>query len=137
MQLAQVVPFTYSKVYSMSAKQEFVNAVKSGKVLARKCTKCGELHLATVYFCKKCGNKGFENAILDGKGTIATYTIITVPPAGFEKHTPYAWVVLKLDESDLRISGFMAGIKTPSDLPIGIKAKITGFDDRGIIIEKQ
>lgn len=121
----------------MSAKQEFVDAVKSGKVLARKCTKCGELHLATVYFCKKCGNKGFENAILDGKGTIATYTIITVPPAGFEKHTPYAWVVLKLDESDLRISGFMAGIKTPSDLPIGIKAKITGFDDRGIIIEKQ
>lgn len=121
----------------MSAKQEFVDAVKSGKVLARKCTKCGELHLATVYFCKKCGNKGFENAILDGKGTIATYTIITVPPAGFEKHTPYAWVVLKLDESDLRISGFMAGIKTPSDLPIGIKVKITGFDDRGIIIEKQ
>lgn len=121
----------------MSAKQEFVDAVKSGKVLARKCTKCGELHLATVYFCKKCGNKGFENAILDGKGTIATYTIITVPPAGFEKYTPYAWVVLKLEESDLRISGFMAGIKTPADLPIGIKAKITGFDDRGIIIEKQ
>lgn len=121
----------------MSAKQEFVDNVKSGKVLARKCTKCGELHLATVYFCKKCGNKGFENAILDGKGTIATYTIITVPPAGFEKYTPYAWVVLKLDESDLRISGFMAGIATPADLPVGTKAKITGFDDRGIIIEKQ
>ncbi|HSB50622.1 MAG TPA: OB-fold domain-containing protein [Nitrosopumilaceae archaeon] len=121
----------------MSAKQEFVDTVKSGKVLARKCTKCGELHLATVYYCKKCGNKGFENAILDGKGKIATYTIITVSPAGFEKYTPYAWVVLKLDESDLRISGFMAGIKTPVDLPIGTRAKITGFDDRGIIIEKQ
>jgi uncharacterized protein len=121
----------------MSAKQEFVDTVKSGKVLARKCTKCAELHLATVYFCKKCGNKGFENTVLDGKGTIATYTIITVPPAGFEKYTPYAWVVLKLDESDLRISGFMAGIKTPADLPIGTIAKITGFDDRGIIIEKQ
>ena len=121
----------------MSAKQEFVDNAKSGKVLARKCTKCGELHLATVYFCKKCGNKGFENAVLEGKGTIATYTIITVPPAGFEKYTPYAWVVLKLDESDLRISGFMAGIKAPADLPVGTKAKITGFDDRGIIIEKQ
>lgn len=121
----------------MSAKQEFVDTAKSGKVLARKCTKCGELHLATVYFCKKCGNKGFENAILDGKGTIATYTIITVPPAGFEKYTPYAWVVLKLDESDLRISGFMAGIKTPGELPIGTRVKITSFDDRGIVIEKQ
>ena len=133
----QVVLFTFSKVYNMSAKQEFVDNAKSGKVLARKCTKCGELHLATVCFCKKCGNKGFENAVLDGVGTIATFTIITVPPAGFEKYTPYAWVVLKLEESDLSISGFMAGIKTPADLPIGTRVKITGFDDRGILIEKQ
>ena len=133
----QVAPFISSKVCKMSAKQEFVDNAKSGKILARKCSKCGELHLATVYFCKKCGTKGFENVVLDGTGTIATYTIITIPPAGFEKYTPYAWVLLKLEESGLRVSGFMAGIKTPADLPIGTKAKIAGFDDRGIIVEKQ
>ena len=133
----QVVPFISSKVCKMSAKQEFVDNAKSGKILARKCSKCGELHLATVYFCKKCGNKGFENAVLDGTGTIVTYTIITIPPAGFEKYTPYAWVVLKLEESGLRVSGFMTGIKTPADLPIGTNAKIAGFDDRGIIVKKQ
>jgi len=131
------VLFIFFKVCKMSLKQEFVDNAKAGKVLAKKCTKCGELHLATIYFCKKCGNKGFENAILAGEGTIATYTIITVPPTGFQKYTPYAWVVLNLDESSLRISGFMAGIKTPSDLPIGTRAKITGFDNRGILIEKQ
>ena len=137
MQQEQVAQFIFSKVCKMSAKQEFISSAKEGKILARRCTKCGELHLATVYFCKKCGNKGFENAVLDGKGTIITYTIITVPPAGFEKYTPYAWVVLKLDESDLKISGFMADIKSPADLPVGTKVKITGFDDRGIIIERQ
>ena len=121
----------------MSAKQEFVDNAKSGKILARKCTKCSELHLATVYFCKKCGNKEFGNVIFNGVGVITTYTIITVPPAGFEKYAPYAWVILKLDESDLRVSGFMARIKTPADLPVGTKAKIIGFDDRRIIIEKQ
>lgn len=121
----------------MSAKQEFVEQAKAGKVLARKCTKCGELHLATVYFCQKCGAKTFENAILEGQGTVATYTIITVPPAGFEKYAPYAWVVLKLNDSVLRVSGFMANIKTPADLPVGIKAKIVGFDERGILIQKQ
>jgi hypothetical protein len=31
----------------------------------------------------------------------------------------------------------MAGIATPADLPVGTRAKIAGFDDRGIIIEKQ
>jgi len=121
----------------MSVKQEFVDNAKAGKILARKCTKCGEHHLATVYFCTKCGNRGFENTILAGQGTVATYTIITVPPAGFEKYTPYAWVVLKLDDSDLRVSGFMAEIASPADLPMGTRAKIIGFDDRGIIVEKQ
>ncbi len=121
----------------LSAKQEFIDVAKSGKVLARKCKKCSELHLATVYYCQNCGNREFENSILDGHGSIATYTIITVPPAGFDKYTPYAWVVLKLDNSDLRVSGFMGGITKPADLPVGSRAKIIGFDDRGILIEKQ
>jgi len=133
----QVVQYIYSKVCKLSAKQEFIDVVKSGKVLARKCKKCAELHLATVYFCQNCGNREFENAILDGKGSITTFTIITVPPAGFDKYTPYAWVVLKLDNSDLRVSGFMGGIATPADLPVGSRAKIVGFDNRGILIEKQ
>jgi uncharacterized protein len=131
------VLFIFSKVCKLSAKQEFIDSIKSGKVLARKCKKCGELHLATVYFCQNCGNKEFENAFLEGKGSIATYTIITVPPAGFEKYTPYAWVVLKLENSELRISGFMAGIAIPAELPVGSKAKIVGYDVRGILIEKQ
>ncbi len=129
--------FIFSKVCKLSAKQEFIDSIKTGKVLARKCKKCGELHLATVYFCQNCGNKEFENAFLEGKGSIVTYTIITVPPAGFEKYTPYAWVVLNLENSELRISGFMAGIAKPEDLLVGSKAKIIGYDDRGILIEKQ
>ena len=133
----QVVLYIYSKVCKLSGTREFIEVAKSGKVLARKCKKCGELHLATVYFCQNCGNKEFENDVLEGQGSIATYTIITVPPAGFEKYTPYAWVVLALDNSKLRVSGFMGGIAKPADLPVGAKAKIVGFDDRGILIEKQ
>ena len=129
--------YIYSKVCKMSVKEQLIENAKKGKVLAHKCTSCSHLHLSTVYFCQKCGSKGFEDVILDGTGSIATYTIITVPPAGFEKYTPYAFVVLQLDNSDLRISGFMGEIATPEDLPVGTRAKITGFDDRGIIVEKQ
>ena len=133
-----VVRFTYSKVCKLSAKPEFIENAKAGNVLARKCTKCGELHLATVYFCKKCGNKDFEDAIIEGKGKIVTYTIMTVPPEGFEEFAPYAWAVMDLnDVSGVRISGFLPHITTPSDLPIGTLAKIAGFDQRGIVLEKQ
>jgi hypothetical protein len=132
----QAAQYISSKVYNLSAKEEFVNSAKSGKILARKCTKCGFLHLATTYFCQNCGNKGFENALIEGKGTVVTYTIITVPPAGYEKYTPYAWVVIKLDAVDLRVSGFMKNIKSPSDLPLGTKAKVSGYDELGIHLEK-
>ena len=133
-----VVLFIFSKVCKLSAKPEFIENAKAGNVLARKCTKCGELHLATVYFCKKCGNKDFEDAIIEGKGKIVTYTIMTVPPEGFEEFAPYAWAVMELnDVSGVRISGFLPHIATPSDLPIGTLAKIAGFDQRGIVLEKQ
>jgi len=128
----------YSKVCKLSAKPEFIESAKAGNVLARKCSKCGELHLATVYFCKKCGNKEFEDAIINGKGKIVTYTIMTVPPEGFEEFAPYAWAVMELDDaSGVRISGFLPNIATPPDLPIGTEAKIVGFDQRGIVLEKQ
>ena len=129
--------FTYSKVCKLSAKPEFIEAAKTGNILARKCIKCGELHLATVYYCKKCGNNGFEDSILKGTGKVVTYTIMTVPPAGFEDLAPYAWVVMELDDSGIRVSGFLGKISTPENLPIDTPVKIMGFDERGIVLEKQ
>ena len=136
-----VALFIYFKVCKLSAKPEFINAAKAGNVLARKCVKCGELHLATVYFCKKCGSKGFSNSILKGTGKVVTYTIMTVPPAGFEELVPYAWVVMELDVTSefmhpIRISGFLSNIQKPEDLPIGTAVRVANFDDRGIVLEK-
>jgi len=130
------------RVCKLSAKPEFIDAAKAGNVLARKCIKCGELHLATVYFCKKCGSKGFSNSTIKGAGKVVTYTIMTVPPAGFEDLVPYAWVVMELDDTSefinpIRISGFLPNIQKPEDLPIGAAVKVIGFDNHGILLEKQ
>ena len=128
--------FTYSKVCKLSAKPEFIEAAKSGNILARKCAKYSEILQATVYYCKSCGSKECEDTILKGTGKVVTYTIMTVPPAGFEDLAPYAWVVMELDDSGIRVSGFLAKIPTPEDLPIGTPVKVTGFDERGIVLEK-
>ena len=128
--------FISFKVCKLSAKPEFIEAAKTGNVLARKCIKCDELHLATVYFCSKCGSKEFEDSILKGTGKVVTYTIMTVPPAGFEDLTPYAWVVMELNDSGIRISGFLSNIQKPEDLQIGAVVKVVDFDNRGIVLEK-
>ena len=128
--------FISFKVCKLSAKPEFIEAAKTGNVLARKCIKCDELHLATVYFCSKCGSKEFEDSILKGTGKVVTYTIMTVPPAGFEDLAPYAWVVMELNDSGIRISGFLPNIQKPEDLQIGAVVKVVDFDNRGIVLEK-
>ncbi len=88
MQLVQVALFMSSRVYKMSVEEQLIENAKQGKLLTHKCTNCGFLHLSTAYYCLKCGSKGFEDVLLDGAGSVATYTIITVAPAGFEKYTP-------------------------------------------------
>ncbi len=46
-------------------------------------------------------------------------------------------MVLKLDNHQLRASGFLPGVKTPADLPIGTKVRVTGFDAKhGLMLQK-
>jgi len=117
------------------SREEFVKKVKDGKILAYKCKKCGHMQLATIVFCSECYSHDFEEVEVEGRGKIVTYTIQNVAPVEYEKYAPYAWVVVRLD-AGFNISGFLAGIGSPKDLPINARVKIVGYDERGMLIEK-
>jgi uncharacterized OB-fold protein len=120
-----------------STHQKFIEAANRKKVLAHKCTKCGHLMLETVLYCEKCSASKFEHVELEGAGTVVTYTIQAVAPEGFEDAGSYAWVVFKVDGSQLRASGFLPGVKTPADLPIGTKVRVAGYDQKhGLMLQK-
>jgi len=60
-------------------------------------------------FCPSCRRSGkIENFQFSGNGKISSYTIIRVPPEGFEMHTPYAVAIISLDEGT-NISGQVIG----------------------------
>ena len=126
----------------MSAQQQgtrvkFIATAEKQKILAHKCVKCGHLMLETVLYCEKCSASKFEDAELEGTGTVVTFTIQAVAPEGFEDAGSYAWVVFKLDNTSLRASGFLPGIESPNDLPIGSKVKVKGFDPKhGLVLQK-
>ena len=123
--------------FAESTHQKFIEAANRRKVLTHKCVKCGHLMLETVLFCEKCSGGKFEHVELEGTGTVVTYTIQAVAPEGFEDAGSYAWVVFKIDNSDLRASGFLPGISFPADLPIGTKVKVSGFDQKhGLMLQK-
>lgn len=136
MPLAQAVQFIYLEVFNM-INEKFIETAKEGNVLVAKCKACNNMQLSTIIYCLKCGSNSLEYITLPGKGNVITYTILHVPPEGYEQYAPYAWVVFELESNNsIRVSGFLANIKTPADLPLNSKVKIIGYDERGIVLSK-
>ena len=70
-----------------------------------RCSTCGSVYFPPKSFCPKCRRKGnIEEFKFSGKGKIVSYTIVRVPPEGFEKYAPYAVAIIELDEGT-RITG--------------------------------
>lgn len=125
------------KTEKESSREQFIEYAKNGKILVNQCTKCNNLNLETVYFCDKCFNNSFTQVAFNGNGKVITYTIQSVVPEGFEDVNSYAWVVFKLDECDLNVSGFLPKISSPDDLPLGTPIRVIDFDAKhGLILEK-
>jgi uncharacterized protein len=121
----------------MSTRENFIASAKKNKILANKCSDCGHTMLETVIYCEKCSGSKFKSLELEGIGKVVTYTIQAVAPEGFEDAESYAWVVFKVDNAPIRASGFLPGIVTPKDLPIGTTVKVAGFDlKHGLLLQK-
>src|SRR3989442_15903456 len=128
---------TRQQEQDLSPREKFITAARRQKLLSNKCSRCGHLMLVTVYYCEKCFSHTFESIELEGIGKVVTYTIQAVAPEGFEDAGSYAWVVFKIDNSQLRASGFLPGIKTPAELPIGTRVRVAGFDPKhGLMLKK-
>ena len=128
---------TQSKPKNQSSRDRFIEFAKNGNIILNQCNKCNNIILETVYYCDKCFSSSFKPISYSGKGTVVTFTIQAVAPEGFEDANSYAWVIFKLDDGDINVSGFLPGISSPSDLPLGSKIKVIDFHEKhGLILQK-
>ena len=78
-------------------------------LLGSKFTTCNQTFMPPKTFCPTCRRSGkIENFQFSGNGKVSSYTIIRVPPEGFEVYTPYAVAIIDLDEG-ASISGQVIG----------------------------
>ena len=122
----------------LSSREKFIISANRGKITTNKCLKCGHIMLGTIYYCEKCHGRDLQSIELEGTGKVVTYTIQAVAPEGFNDiGKPYAWVVFKIDNTALKVSGILIGIKSPADLPLGSKVKVERFDVKyGLELQK-
>ncbi|MDW0256507.1 MAG: nucleotide-binding protein [Nitrososphaeraceae archaeon] len=122
----------------LSSREKFIISANRGKIATNKCLKCGHIMLGTIYYCEKCHGSDLQSIELEGTGKVVTYTIQAVAPEGFNDiGKPYAWVVFKIDNTALKVSGILIGIKSPADLPLGSKVKVERSDVKyGLELQK-
>lgn len=108
----------------MLTVQNYINGLKSGKILGSKCKKCGKLMFPLKPICSKCGSFDVEEFETTGKGVIRSFTVIYVAPEKFKDKVPYVVALINLDEGGT-VMGRLIGVdpNKPEDIKVGTKVK--------------
>ena len=101
-----------------------------------RCKKCGKLHHPARLVCDKCGGREFAEEVLDGEGTLLTYTRVYNLPAGIDK-SQLDFGIVEMREG-VRAS---ARLDVKGEVKTGMKLKATegvvrvmnGVEHRGFI----
>jgi uncharacterized OB-fold protein len=72
------------------------DALRKGQFLGLKCNKCGSYTVPSRKVCASCGSEDMEIVPLSGKGKIQDFTVIFIPPEGYQ--APYVVAMAELDE---------------------------------------
>ncbi len=102
------------------------------QLIGTKCSTCGTCFFPPRWLCPNCRGAGkVEETRLSGGGEVLTYTVVRVPPEGFERQAPYVVGIIKLDEGP-RITSQIVDCE-PEDVKIGsrVRAVFRKIDEEG------
>jgi hypothetical protein len=115
--------------------EKFYTSLEEGKIMGRKCPKCGNVEFPPVYACNACGNYETEWYEISGKAKLHS---IVLPAAlsskpEYKKMKKYAYGEVELEEGS-RFNAVVLGIskknrpELTAKLPLNIHAKIIERD---------
>lgn len=106
---------------------EFFKAAKQGRLLIKRCPRCGRSLAPQREICDGCSNEALEWTPASGKGSIYSFVVMhqVLHPA-FRDEVPYNVIVVELDEGP-RLTSNLVG--TPnSDIRVGDRVEAV-FED--------
>ena len=115
--------------------EKFYLSLEEGKIMGRKCPKCGHVEFPPVYACNECGNYETEWVELSGKAKLHS---IVLPAAlsskpEYKKMGKYAYGEVEIEEGT-RLNAVVLGISKKNraelteKLPLNIHASIIDRD---------
>ena len=109
----------------------FNQAIAEDLLIGSRCLVCGNISVPQRQICPRCHSDQVERIETNGKGTLAAFTVIYVPPtsmadAGYNAKNPYCVGIVALEEGP-RISAQIVGLdlSDPATIKIGMPLKQT------------
>jgi hypothetical protein len=100
------------------------------KLMGSRCKGCGAMYVPPRAICIDCYGSDMEWTEMKGKGRLAAFTCISIPPPfmiaqGYNRKNPYCTGVVELAEGarvDARIEG--VDCAKPEDIRVGMPLKV-------------
>jgi hypothetical protein len=115
---------------TMNSK-EFQQAIAKDLLIGSRCLNCGNISIPQRQICPRCHSDKAERIETSGRGTLAAFTVIYIPPtsmaeAGYNAKNPYCVGIVNIEEG-ARISAQIVGLdlSDPSAIKIGLPLKQT------------
>jgi uncharacterized protein len=83
---------------SIITVEEYLAALRENRLLGRRCLTCGFITTPPRLACRQCRSLNSETVELCGRGQIATFTSVYVPPHHRIGKTPYLVALVALAE---------------------------------------
>ena len=113
--------------FSDISYEKFLN---EEKLMGSRCKGCGTQYVPPRSICVDCYRSDMEWVEMEGKGRLAAFTCINIPPPfmiaqGYNRKNPYCTGVVELEEGarvDARIEG--VDCAKPEDIKVGMPLKV-------------
>ena len=99
------------------------DAATEGTLIGFRCNECETTVFGPAVFCQQCTSTDLEAVELGVKGTLFSYTIVRIPPAGWPGDVPYVLGQVELPQGP-QVLAEVIGCEH-DDLKIGMTVKMT------------
>ena len=112
----------------ISKTREFWDALKAGRFVTTKCSKCGHVSFPPQADCPECMGGEFSWVDLGREATVATFTRVQVTPASFADSGPYVIAIGELKDG-LKVLAWLEGVD-PGEVKPGMRVRLEARTSR-------
>ncbi len=94
-----------------------------GTLVGFRCNECSTIVFGPAVFCQSCTSTDLEAVDLGAKGTLFSYTIVRIPPAGWPGEVPYVLGQVELPQGPQVLAEVVDC--EHDDLKIGMAVELT------------